>query len=139
MYYISYIKYFILSLFELPDPGSGGARRPDRPDPPDAPPERAKIDPSRLASLSDGPFRPTKSTQDRSKRHFRSTWSTEVARKRLRRAILVDLRSILGDLGVDFAGFSLAFRSSGPIRSKKKRLTKNIEKPLENITKTRKI
>ena len=48
---------------------------------------------------------------------------------------MVDLRSILGALGVDFAGFSLAFRSSGPIRSKKRRLTKNMEKPQENIGK----
>ena len=99
-------------------------------------PERAKIAPSRLDSRSDGPFRPTKSTQDRSKRHFRSTWSTEVAQKELRRAILVDLRSILGALGVDFAGFSLAFRSSGPIRSKNRRLTNNIGKPQKNIGKT---
>ena len=114
--------YTLISLFELPVGGSGGA--PTRPA--DRLPERAKIDPSRLDRRSDGLFRPTKSTQDRSKRHFRSTWSTEVARKGLRRAIFVDLRSILDALGVDFAGFSLAFRSSGPIRSKKRRSPKNI-------------
>ena len=55
------------SLFESRVEPSGPGRRPDRPDYPDVPPERAKIDPSRLDSRSDGPFRPTKSTQDRCK------------------------------------------------------------------------
>ena len=59
-------------------------------------PERAKIDPSRLDSRSDRPFRPTKSPQERSKRPLRSTFSTQVARKGLRKAILDALGSILG-------------------------------------------
>ena len=63
-------------------------------DSPDGPPDRAKIDPSRFDSRSDGPFRPTESTQDRSKSRFRPTLSTQVARKTLRKAILVDLGSI---------------------------------------------
>ena len=70
------------------------------------PPERAKIDPSRLASRSDGPFRPTKSIQDRSNRHLRSIWppqttprGLQVPRQRFRRAIPGDLGTILGDLG----------------------------------------
>ena len=44
-------------------------------------PERPKIDPSRLASRSDRPFRPTKSPQVRSKRALRSTWPPEMARR----------------------------------------------------------
>ena len=69
-----------------------------------------------IAGRSERLFRATKSTQERSNWHFQATWSPEIARRGLWRAILVDLGSILGATGIDFFGLSLLFRSSGPIR-----------------------
>ena len=95
-------------------------------------PERAKIDPSRLDSRSDRPFRPTKSPQERSKRPLRSTFSTEVARKGLRKAILDALGSILdppeGRFWRFFGGFPLEWADSLEAEA-------TFEKPAKTIVK----
>ena len=92
-------------------------------------PERPKIDPSRLASRSDGPFRPTKSIQDRSNGLFRQTWSTLVARKTLRRVLLVDLGSywtLVGRIFPRVHRFSACPRLRG--------FPENLEKPVVFIS-----
>ena len=79
--------------------------RPQEPHRDPGPLGRSSEGPESIAERSERLFRATKSTQERSKRPLRPSLSTKMARKGLRRAILIALGSIWGAPGQDFSGF----------------------------------
>ena len=88
-----------------------------------------QIDPSRFdsrsTSLFDRPSRPKSARRGLFDRLFRPKWLEKGSERRF--------WTLLGRFWVpqrvDFRDFSVAFRSSGPTRSKQRRHSKNLQKP----------